>query len=302
MERRLAILQKKSKHDVPEYDSPNQLENHSPFYDGMAPSASSLTTPRMRRTHRDSVLSSDRHPPRSRSNSNDRVVGRPGHSSRLSSHSGTPVPQDVPQELGVAVGGIGGSSSVLGKRAAAKRKLSDNLSVATETTSKRRRLKQAEVRTRVEYGGLNLSLRLLPPPPRGAGGAECWGPPSGGGDGYPLQTFCDVRTNAATTNHHHPHHHHHHQHHLLASSGSSSSRRSSPGPDLANSMTPTSSLFGEGVAGGGGGGGGGKGVVNGNDTTSAIVVPSWRTCPVRASSDPDDLDDDPVIMEVRSLG
>lgn len=140
MERRLAILQKhsRSRYDTADSDSPHNLsagENNA-LYDSVA----SSLTPRMR-VHRDSVINSET---RSRSNSNDHV-SRTGRSSRVSSHSSTPIPQDMPE-----------SANSGSTKRNAKRKLSENLTI--ETSSKKRRPKQAEVRTKIEYEGLNLTL------------------------------------------------------------------------------------------------------------------------------------------------
>lgn len=110
------------------------------------------STPRTRPhrgTHRDSVASAEKYS-RSRSNSHDRI-GRTSRSSRIS-NSGTPTPQD-PLEY------VGGGSV----KRNAKRKLSDNITLGGgETlTLKRKKIKQAEIRTRLQYTGLNLPV---PPP------------------------------------------------------------------------------------------------------------------------------------------
>ena len=146
MERRLAILQKhsRSKYDNSELDSPQQPSLVNTSLDSIG----SSSTPRIR-AHQDSLVNSEQHP-RSRSNSND-CGNRTGRSSRIPSHSSTPVPHDV-QETAVSVG--------TGKRNA-KRKLND--SIVSDTSSKKKRPKQNEIRTKLEYTGLNL---LLPHQPR----------------------------------------------------------------------------------------------------------------------------------------
>ena len=80
---------------------------------------------------------------RSRSNSHDRV-GRTSRSSRVS-NSGTPTPQDPPDSV------CGGSV-----KRNAKRKLSDN--IGGGETLKKKKVKQAETRTRLQYTGLNLPV------------------------------------------------------------------------------------------------------------------------------------------------
>ena len=141
MERRLAILQKRSKHDTSESEAFQNTENSEVV----------VSTPRIR-THRDVVADSETYS-RSRSNSHDRV-GRAGRHSRISSKSGTPVPQDLQEPPS------GGS----GKRSA-KRKLSDNIGL--ETVTRKRRSRQNDMRTMYEYSGLNLLNQVdgyvLPP-------------------------------------------------------------------------------------------------------------------------------------------
>lgn len=136
MERRLAILQKhRSKHDMSDSEPLQQhAENTSLLND------TPTSTPRIR-THRDAVVNSEKYS-RSRSNSHDRI-GRTGRSSRVSSQSGTPTPQDVHES--------GGSST----KRNAKRKLDD---VGVEVITKKRRPRQNDMRTRLEYTGLNLPL------------------------------------------------------------------------------------------------------------------------------------------------
>ena len=134
MERRLAILQKRSKQDQPDTEPLQQnTENTSLTETTAAPKI---------RTHRDSVVNSEKHF-RNRSHSQDHV-NRTGRSSRVSSRSGTPVLQDVYEPSG-------GSSSA---KRNTKRKLSGDSGL--EGVAKKRRSRQNEMRTRVEYTGLDL--------------------------------------------------------------------------------------------------------------------------------------------------
>lgn len=151
MERRLAILQKRShsKYDISESESPQHLATNTSFvvdHSGslLDAAVATVSTPRAR-THRDSVVRSSEKHFRSRSNSNDHI-SRTGRSSRVSSHAGTPTPQD---DLPIGF---------LGKRNA-KRKL--NNSVGLETTSKKKKTKQNEIQTTVEYTGLELPIPHL---------------------------------------------------------------------------------------------------------------------------------------------
>ena len=145
MERRLAILQKhsRSKYENSEPESPQQSTSISSLVDSVG-SRSRV------RSYRDSLINSDQHC-RSRSNSNDRA-SRISRSSRVSSHSGTPVPQDI-QELT-------GSGSGSGKRNT-KRKLNESITAPVETP-KRKKQKQNEIRTMLEYSGLDLLVPHLP--------------------------------------------------------------------------------------------------------------------------------------------
>lgn len=107
------------------------------------------STPRTRPhrgTYRDSVASAEKYS-RSRSNSHDRV-GRTSRSSRIS-NSGTPTPQDPQESVGV-----GGGSA----KRNAKRKLSDNIG---GEGLKKKKVKQAEIHTRVQYTGLDLPVPPL---------------------------------------------------------------------------------------------------------------------------------------------
>ncbi len=225
MERRLAILQKnsRSKYDISESDSPqhlaanNSLENSTDTF-GHTPS-----TPRIR-THRDSLINSEKYS-RSRSNSKDRAV-RTGRASRVSSHAGTPTPQDVQE-----------SPMNVSLKRNAKRKLSENTSV--ETSSKKKKSKQAEVRTRLEYSRLDLPI------------------PYQTDEGAILTPTLYERSLA---NH-------------LEQHGGSLRRNSN---DTATSSTLSGSpgvVVGEAAAAAAGG----KGIMNGNDHEDTIVVPSWRT-------------------------
>lgn len=138
MERRLAILQKNSRSKRDGFES----EPLQHVDDEASPMDTTPTPTRMRRAHRDVVLASSEKHSRSRSNSHDHV-SRTGRSSRVSSQSGTPAPQDTPESAGSA-------------KRTSKRKPSDN--IALETASKRKRSKQTEIRTQYEYAGLNLPL------------------------------------------------------------------------------------------------------------------------------------------------
>ena len=246
MERRLAISQRNSKasrYDTGEFDPANNLsanENSASLLDSVA----SSLTPRMRR-HRDSVAGSDKHE-RSRSSSKDRVC-KTGRSSRVSSHSGTPIPAELNES----------SLTAVGKRNA-KRKLSENLPV--ESSSRKKRPKQVEIRTRVEYEGLNL------PPPR---------TPRDWGDGGCLP--CGERPTAAATS----------TNHFV------NSRQNSA--DLANSV-PSPCMSSSGHSGEVSSSEGKAAVLNGTDATSAtttILVPSWRTFVVKTN-----IELDPNIIEV----
>lgn len=92
-------------------------------------------------------MDSDRHA-RSRSNSHDRG-SRSNRSSRIPSHSGTPVPQDLQDSIGTGTG----TGTGMGKRN--KRKSSENLETSS---SKKKKPKQNEMRTRLEYSGLSLMV------------------------------------------------------------------------------------------------------------------------------------------------
>ena len=146
MERRLAILQKnsRSKYDTSEYDSPQLLANNTALENSIE---TTPTTPRIR-THRDSLINSEKYS-RSRSNSKDRVTVRSSRTSHLSSHAGTPVPNDAHD-----------SPINVSLKRNAKRKLSEN--VLVETSAKKKKSKQTEMRTRLEYSKLDLPV---PPHP-----------------------------------------------------------------------------------------------------------------------------------------
>lgn len=125
MERRLAILQKHSRHrqSVTKLDTP-----------------SSTTTPKRRHSRAELVAMSERHD-RSRSSSVDTNRTR----SRPSSHAGTPVPADERDGAGSA------------KRTAKKRPrpMEEEDSVGLKRT-KRNSVQMREIRTRLEYNGLQL--------------------------------------------------------------------------------------------------------------------------------------------------
>ena len=144
MERRLAILQKnsRSKYDIVESDSPQHLAANNSLENSMDAIGTTPNTPRIR-THRDSLINSEKHI-RSRSNSKDRIA-RTGRSSRISSHAGTPTPQDVQE-----------SPMNVSLKRNAKRKLSDNTGL--ESSSKKKKSKQTEMRTRLEYSKLDLPV------------------------------------------------------------------------------------------------------------------------------------------------
>ncbi len=147
MERRLAILKKhsRSKYDHSDSEYPHTQQVNTPSASSDPVGANS--TPKIR-SHRDSLLNSEQCP-RSRSNSNDRG-SRPSRSSRVSSHSSTPVPQDS-QDGSAVVGGMG-----TGKRNQ-KRKSSDNS--RTESSAKKKKSsKLNEIHTKLEYTGLGLPV------------------------------------------------------------------------------------------------------------------------------------------------
>lgn len=148
MERRLSISQKRchSRYDSYDSDPPSQHQQHfGAFTDTAAQTLMSKL-----RTPSDLLLNSDRQP-RSRSSSNDR---RMRTSKRIFSRSGTPVPQDVPPESQSTATIVASANS--GKRNS-KRKLQNEV-IQSESTPKKKKAKQTEIRTKVEYVGLDLPV------------------------------------------------------------------------------------------------------------------------------------------------
>ena len=138
MERRLAILQKRSRDVQSAADADTQLSSTS-------------TATRTRLSRAEMVAASETHN-RSRSSSVD--TGR--NRSRPPSHAGTPAPSDERD---------GGGSA----KKAAKRRLkpSDLDDCSNIRKIKKKALKQKEIRTHLEYCGLNLPV----PPPISEGNA-----------------------------------------------------------------------------------------------------------------------------------
>lgn len=125
MERRLSVLQKHSRdrHSVPE---------------GESQSASSLTssTHKPRLSRAETIASSGQH---TRSRSSSLEPGR--NRSRPSSHAGTPVPDEITNSA----------------RRPSKRRLKTELDGASDSKrTKRKSLCPSEVRTSLEYHGLDL--------------------------------------------------------------------------------------------------------------------------------------------------
>ena len=151
MERRLAISQKRSHSKFDNFDTeppPQQQEQQQP--NTFTCATSQGLAPKLR-SHLD-IINSDRQP-RSRSSSNDRGTRT---SRQAYSQSETPVSQDVqpssePQQT-VNVG-ISASSA---KRCSKRR--TQNEVPPFENTAKKRKTKQGEIRTRVEYVGLDLPV------------------------------------------------------------------------------------------------------------------------------------------------
>ena len=128
MERRLAVLQKRSSKANPTEESqPSALASSTP--------ASSTPTPRPHISRTETLANSERYP-RSRSSSVDPSRSR----SRPTSHSGTPVPQE----------------DSLNNLRKPKRRLRGELDYAHD--AKKAKKKPTEVRTEFEYCGLNLPV------------------------------------------------------------------------------------------------------------------------------------------------
>ena len=128
MERRLAILQKRSRPTSSEHES--QLNTP----------VNSALTPKLHASRAETLANSERHT-RSRSSSVDLSRSH----SRPSSHSGTPVPQE---------------DSLNNLKKTAKRRLKGDLD-CTQDTKKAKRM-PTEVRTAFEYCGLNLPVPTDP--------------------------------------------------------------------------------------------------------------------------------------------
>ena len=155
MERRLAISQRRaqSRYENSELDStpPRHLHQQQTQQTlNGAELTGQVATPKLR-SQSDVVASSDRQP-RSRSSSNDRGTRS---SRRISSHSGTPAPQDIPAELHPPPASNTPVPPTSAKRSS-KRKIPND--VKPENTPKKKKARQTELRTKVEYSSLNLPL------------------------------------------------------------------------------------------------------------------------------------------------
>lgn len=148
MERRLAISQKRSHSKYDNFDTEPLPQQQPQHLNTFTYATGQSLTPKLR-THLD-LIHSDRQP-RSRSSSNDRGTRS---NRRVYSHSETPVPQDIPPELPPTPSV--GTLAVSAKRSS-KRKLPTE-AVQSEITQKKKKTKQTEVRTRVEYMGLDLPV------------------------------------------------------------------------------------------------------------------------------------------------
>ena len=175
MERRLAISQKRL---------PSRYENSEVMY---APSQHNLNAGEgidlsapLVATHRPHfqadifAVASSEHQSRSRSSSND-PLGASGGTSRsrrrVQSNSGTPVPQEEPVESYTPPVHPSQSATPLAssslntptpaKRSSKRKVINESTpnSIKSESASKKKKSKQTELRTKVEYLGLNLPMQ-----------------------------------------------------------------------------------------------------------------------------------------------
>jgi len=179
MERRLAISQKRfqSRYENSEVGgyTPSQQNLNAGEGGEIPPGPSS-------RPHSQSyafAMANSERPPRSRSSSNDQL-GASGSSTRsrrrMPSNSGTPVPPEVPLEahtplmqspqLATPLDSSSLGTPIPAKRSSKRKSVNEttpnNSITKPESASKKKKSKQTELRTRVEYLGLNLPLHKLP--------------------------------------------------------------------------------------------------------------------------------------------